>query len=257
MRLRRVLLQADFILAQVARPVLVVAVSAAGLAAASMYSELIAVLFYTLYSLAYGLSAATSAAYSFAEEVVSRRAQLYLAAGLRRSEYALAWILAVIVYPAAAVFLSIVFPLLVLNPESLVEPLISPFSVARSTGRLGIGLVLAASYALTTLQLGSLAFMVSAFTLRRGAVAAAMLAATLLVPVSMLVIMVMTNGGGVEAVLTIMSLLSVQYALAMTDSNLPGIEDPETVFNVCLVQSLVSAAAYLLLGYLRASNMEY
>ena len=61
------------------------------------------------------------------DEVNEGQAQLYLATGLTRLEYVASWYIVSVVYPVLAVFLSIVLPVLIIDPSALLIKL-SPYS---------------------------------------------------------------------------------------------------------------------------------
>ena len=254
-RLRRALLQADFTLALTSRPTLFVVMATSALAAAAMYSEVLAVIFYLTYSLIYTLSAAVSTATSYLDEALTGRAQLYLAAGLSRGEYALSWILSAAIYPAAAVLLAVLLPLAVLNPRSLTEPLISPLDQL-AAGMLARGLTLAVVLALDTLQLGSLLLFTASTTRRRGLVAAAGLAATLLLPLSAVIVMAATNSYGAASAVVI-SAVNVAYGVTLASSGFPGVSDPLWTARISLLVATATTAVYLAAAYKAMSSREY
>ncbi len=66
------------------------------------------------------------------EEINEGQAQLYLATGLSRLEYVASWCIVSIIYPVLAVFLSIVLPVLIIDPSALLVQIVPYSSLAPS-----------------------------------------------------------------------------------------------------------------------------
>ncbi len=72
-----------------------------------------------------------SIANTIIDELRGGEAQVYLATGLSRLEYVVAWIMASIVYPTIALLFSLLIPVLIMEPDLLFKPIVPTPYVSR------------------------------------------------------------------------------------------------------------------------------
>jgi len=182
----KIVTHTEYILEQSARPIAGLALIATVLLSLYTFKQQTLVFLYMVYTIGVGFICPATAGGYLADEIVTGRAQLYIAAGLRRMEYYASWWLALVAFPALATMLSMVLPLLVVNPHVLLEPPHGslPLSI-RQQSHLGLALL----FSLASAQAGVASYTFTVYIRKRNAailsamfylVLAPLLAATLL-----------------------------------------------------------------------------
>jgi len=246
----RVLLQAGLTLRQYGFPVALVAGLAAAAATVAVYSPPLAVGLLTLYPLFYALGAVLPAASGLAEELSSGRSQVYLAAGLSRAAYTTSWLLVLVAYPAFAVALGMVVPPLLLKPAALQEPL-------ALAGLQGIDYAtIAAAAAVTAAEMGALAAL-AATSRSRGAVVAAALASSVLVPMFTPIVAALTLPSTAAAKVAPLAIaaFNAYYALLMATVS-PAIQSSPQPHEV-LAAAAAATLAYIAAAYMAQRRLEH
>ena len=121
----RVVSQASFLLAMKARATYVLSIIISIAISVGIVYRLQELVFMLLFiSIVFIEFALLVIANSMIDELSSGEAQVYLATGLSRLEYVMAWITTSLLYPVLAIFLAFTTPILLLDPTLLFKPII-------------------------------------------------------------------------------------------------------------------------------------
>ena len=117
-----------------------------------------------------------------ADELSTGAAQLYLAAGLRRTEYLGAWLLLLLVYPLVAIVAGILIPILIVEPTLVSQPIAIVGTRATSLA------YLIANYGLATVYNAVLVFTIAVATRSGGKTFTATMLLTIAIPFTVSII---------------------------------------------------------------------
>ena len=182
-RVARVVLHSDYTLSRAGRVLLLYSLLIAALLVLYTFSQEFILLAIFIHAMTVGFVYAAGPASYLADELAEGRAQLYLAAGLRRLEYLASWMLSLIVFPTVAMLAAIVLPILVIQPGALTKPMTG------DVPGLMTHLEMAAIFASTSLLAGAVSLLAALATKRRGATGIIVATYTIVAPFTAMIVM--------------------------------------------------------------------